>query len=46
MWAAWGTDVMAYVIGKNFGKHKYLKISPNKTVEGTIGGTIGGILAK
>ncbi len=45
MWAAWGTDVMAYVIGKNFGKHKYLKISPNKTVEGTIGGTIGGILA-
>ena len=28
MWAAWGTDVMAYVIGKNFGKHKYLKISP------------------
>lgn len=45
MWAAWGTDVMAYVIGKNWGKHKYLKISPNKTVEGTIGGTIGGILA-
>lgn len=45
IWAAWGTDVVAYVVGKNFGKHKYLKISPNKTIEGTIGGTIGGILA-
>ena len=45
MWAAWGTDVMAYVVGKNFGKHKYLKISPNKTVEGTIAGMIGGVAA-
>jgi len=45
VWAAWGTDVVAYFVGKNFGKHKYLKISPNKTIEGTVGGTIGGILA-
>jgi phosphatidate cytidylyltransferase len=36
-----GSDVGAYYIGKNFGKHKPLpKISPNKTWEGFIGGTL------
>ncbi len=42
--ATWGTDIFAYLIGKNFGKHKFSKISPNKSIEGCIGGTIGGIL--
>ncbi len=38
---AWTTDTMAYFIGKNFGKHKLLeKISPNKTVEGFLGGIV------
>lgn len=41
IFAAWGTDVFAYVIGKCFGKHKFSKISPNKTVEGCIGGIVG-----
>ena len=31
---AWGTDIFAYIIGKTLGKHKFTKISPNKTSEG------------
>lgn len=44
--AAWGTDIFAYLIGNLFkmGKHKFSKISPNKSIEGCIGGTIGAIL--
>lgn len=42
--AAWGTDVFAYLIGKYMGKHKFSKISPNKSIEGCIGGVIGAII--
>lgn len=42
--AAWGTDISAYVIGKHFGKHKFSKVSPKKSIEGCIGGTIGAII--
>ena len=42
--AAWGTDIFAYFIGKHFGKHKFSKISPKKSIEGCIAGTIGGII--
>lgn len=42
--AAWGTDVFAYIIGKYFGKHKFSKVSPKKSIEGCIGGTIGAVL--
>ena len=41
--AAWGTDVFAYTIGKRFGKHKFSKISPNKSIEGCMAGTIGAV---
>ena len=44
IFAAWGTDIFAYFIGKNFGKHKFSKVSPKKTIEGCIGGTIGAII--
>lgn len=44
VFAAWGTDVTAYFIGKNFGKHKFSKISPNKTIEGCLGGVIGALI--
>lgn len=41
---SWGTDVFAYFVGKSIGKHKFTKISPNKTIEGCIGGTIGSVI--
>lgn len=42
--AAWGTDIFAYLIGRNFGKHKFTDISPNKSLEGCAGGIFGSIL--
>lgn len=44
IFAAWGTDISAYVVGKHFGKHKFSKVSPKKSIEGCIGGVIGAIL--
>ena len=37
---AWITDSFAYLIGKKFGKHKFSKISPNKTLEGAFAGIL------
>lgn len=40
------TDMFAHIIGSNLGKHKLCpKISPNKTIEGAIGGLLGGCLS-
>ena len=46
IFAAWGTDVFAYVVGRTLklGKHKFSKISPNKSIEGCIGGLIGSVI--
>lgn len=44
---AWGSDTFAYLVGSKFGKHKMLSIShisPNKTIEGSIGGILGAVL--
>ncbi len=44
LFAAWGTDISAYVVGKYLGKHKFSKVSPKKSVEGCIGGIIGAVI--
>ena len=41
--ATWGSDAFAYLIGVKFGKHKFSKISPKKSIEGSIAGIVGGI---
>lgn len=40
---AWGTDVFAYIVGRTIGKHKFSEVSPNKSIEGCIGGMIGAV---
>lgn len=42
----WTTDTGAYLVGRKFGKNKLApSISPNKTVEGAVGGVIVSLLA-
>ena len=41
---AWGTDVFAYIVGRTIGKHKFSQVSPNKSIEGCIGGIIGAVI--
>jgi phosphatidate cytidylyltransferase len=41
----WGSDTMAYLLGKNLGKHKLAPaISPKKTTEGLVGAILGAVL--
>lgn len=39
--SAFGSDTSAFFVGRTFGKHKLTKLSPNKTVEGAVGGIVG-----
>lgn len=42
---SWGSDTCAYCVGKLIGKHKMpSKLSPNKTIEGCVGGVLGAAL--
>ena len=34
------TDIFAFLVGIIFGKHKFSSISPNKTIEGSLGGAL------
>ena len=37
----WTNDTFAFLVGKNLGKHKlFERISPNKTIEGFVGGMV------
>lgn len=42
--AAWASDTFAYFIGKRFGKHKFSKVSPKKSIEGCIAGVVGAVI--
>lgn len=42
--ASWGTDTCAYLAGIKFGKTKFSKVSPKKSVEGCVAGVFGAIL--
>ncbi len=43
--ATWTTDTAAYFTGLNLGQHQLApQVSPNKTVEGAVGGIVGSIL--
>lgn len=39
LFITWLSDTFAYLVGKTWGKHKLIpRVSPNKTIEGAIGG--------
>jgi phosphatidate cytidylyltransferase len=41
----WLTDTGAYVVGKSLGRHKLIpRVSPNKTIEGGLGGLTAAVL--
>lgn len=41
--AIWATDTAAYIVGRRFGRHRLSPVSPNKTIEGAVGGLLGAI---
>ncbi len=45
LFTIWATDIFAYFVGKNLGQRKLWPVlSPNKTVEGSVGGLIGAVI--
>lgn len=44
--ASFISDIFAYYTGRKFGKHKLNeRVSPNKTIEGALGGWLGGFIS-
>ncbi|MGT2751030.1 phosphatidate cytidylyltransferase [Streptococcus orisasini] len=45
LFIVWATDIGAYMIGRQFGKRKLMpSVSPNKTVEGSLGGILSALV--
>ena len=45
LFIVWATDSGAYLVGTRYGRRKLLpKVSPNKTIEGSIGGILSAML--
>lgn len=45
LFIVWATDIGAYLVGRQFGKNKLAPaISPNKTLEGSVGGIISALV--
>ena len=43
--SSWGNDVFAYLVGSAIGNHQFSpKVSPNKSIEGFVGGILGAAL--
>lgn len=45
LFIVWATDIGAYMVGRQYGKNKlWPEISPNKTVEGALGGILSAVI--
>ncbi|MHB9782465.1 phosphatidate cytidylyltransferase [Streptococcus sp. 10F2] len=45
LFLVWATDSLAYFTGKRYGKRKLIpQVSPNKTIEGSLGGVAGAMV--
>ena len=44
LFIVWATDSGAYLVGSQFGKRKLMPaVSPNKTIEGSLGGILSAV---
>lgn len=45
LFIVWATDIGAYMVGRQYGKHKLAPhVSPNKTLEGALGGILSAVV--